>query len=844
MIPLVSFDLETFRLGPGAVAPKPVCGTESVRLPSGEVRTRLISNGDADWLPWVEDMVTGAAEGRHRLVGANVTGFDFPVLHVWFPHLRPALWKALMREAVHDVQVREKLLNLALVGQIDHWYTPDGKQRDFAYNLAALCAKYLGKDRKREKGMDSDELEDLGLTEEQQDIWRMHFDQLDGVPSSDYPPEAADYAKHDTADTLLVYEAQEARAEELRQRGARFPDGTPFDPFRTEPLHVAAKMSLQLMTIRGLLVDPEEVKRLRAVVERELVPARLAKLVLSKILTLPEPVRPYAKGQKHGAYRKKPCTCAAPSHEPGAPMFLHAEPHHVSKTLLGLRVLETVARVNAEAGDDRVRLKFTEPSDTFPSDLQFQAWEEEAARGSEEAGRKVKRARKNMTSPLRAPVVGGQVSTDAEVIADLAAFDPVLAEYDHWSSLQKMMTNELPRLDEAVAHGGTMHPGFEELKKTSRTSSRRSKFYPSTNIQQIARMFEVEHPCEGCVGKECPRCKGEGKWKVKIEPRNAYIARPGWLLASVDYSTLELVTAAQQVYKTVGYSVMRDKLVKGFDLHGWFAGVLCRSTDHDFSALCHAALGEQAVDPDAVSRLFDQLKRGSKPEKEYHKAKRQFAKSPNLALPGGMGARTLVSYAKKTYGVLFDSLEQAKTVKDLWLSTFPEFNDYFSWVKRDCRDREHSEPGEQRYAYWSPLGTYRANCYFTECANGYALQTPSAEGAKLAMVDVARACFDPTLGSCLYGCFPLAFIHDEMIVEVPDDRWAPERTAEIERLMVKAMERICPDVPVKAEPTLMRKWSKGASYVKWDDGRLAVWEDWLAAEAKKRAASERALVTA
>jgi hypothetical protein len=46
---------------------------------------------------------------------------------------------------------------------------------------------------------------------------------------------------------------------------------------------------------------------------------------------------------------------------------------------------------------------------------------------------------------------------------------------------------------------------------------------------------------------------------------------------------------------------------------------------------------------------------------------------------------------------------------------------------------------------------------------------------------------------------------------------------ELQRLMVKAMEMWCPDVPARATPALARCWSKDAEPI-WVDGSLVPWD--------------------
>jgi len=66
------------------------------------------------------------------------------------------------------------------------------------------------------------------------------------------------------------------------------------------------------------------------------------------------------------------------------------------------------------------------------------------------------------------------------------------------------------------------------------------------------------------------------------------------------------------------------------------------------------------------------------------------------------------------------------------------------------------------------------------------------------------------------------FVHDELIVECPEET-APEAADEVSRLMIEAMEEYTPDVPIEAEPALMRRWSKNAESIRDANGRLEVW---------------------
>ena len=122
----------------------------------------------------------------------------------------------------------------------------------------------------------------------------------------------------------------------------------------------------------------------------------------------------------------------------------------------------------------------------------------------------------------------------------------------------------------------------------------------------------------------------------------------------------------------------------------------------------------------------------------------------------------------------------------------------------DCRRPICGENGEQR-SLRDPLD----------------LPAPGADPCR------RPACSDGapgTEGSALYGCRPVVFVHDEIIVEAPEE-YAHEAAVETDRVMCEAMQEVTPHVPARASPALMRNWSKKADAVFDADGRYIAWED-------------------
>mgnify|MGYP001948669509 CR=1 FL=1 len=88
------------------------------------------------------------------------------------------------------------------------------------------------------------------------------------------------------------------------------------------------------------------------------------------------------------------------------------------------------------------------------------------------------------------------------------------------------------------------------------------------------------------------------------------------------------------------------------------------------------------------------------------------------------------------------------------------------WV----RDQQIDPESKYGYAY-EVNGRYRAGCTYCSCANGRAMQSLAADGAKEAIFLTTRACYDPEfMGGQFNDCHPVWFIHDEIGFEIPEGR--------------------------------------------------------------------------
>jgi len=256
--------------------------------------------------------------------------------------------------------------------------------------------------------------------------------------------------------------------------------------------------------------------------------------------------------------------------------------------------------------------------------------------------------------------------------------------------------------------------------------------------------------------------KGEGI-------RGIFIPTPGYYFAAVDYSQIELCTLAQSIIKWQGKSVLADKINEGLDCHRYLA-----------------------------SKVF------KKDMKSITKKERGFAKIANFGYPGGLSAETFVPYAKG-YGMDLTYAE-SKDLRDGWLKAFPEMKDYLN------PERQPSNPS--RYLGRTITGRLRANCVYTEACNN-PFQGLAADGGKEALWNMF-----------LQRIRMVDFIHDETLneIKITNPKTITEEVEQIEDTMIKAMEKVVPDVAIRVESALMDRWYKEAEDQRDDNSYLKLWQ--------------------
>jgi hypothetical protein len=165
---LLAFDTETYLIGAREKAPKPVCCTWY--------------DGQRAFITHPGDVTTHALWSSQDTIfcGVNIP-YDLLVMMRWYPYLIPYMIKALDEGRIIDLPLRDGLIHLATRGSPGYNST---------ISLAELAQKHLGLDLSANKTGD--------------DIWRLKFGTLDGIPFNSWPVDALNYALDDAKHTYNI----------------------------------------------------------------------------------------------------------------------------------------------------------------------------------------------------------------------------------------------------------------------------------------------------------------------------------------------------------------------------------------------------------------------------------------------------------------------------------------------------------------------------------------------------------------------------------------------------------------------------------------------------------------
>jgi DNA polymerase I len=338
-------------------------------------------------------------------------------------------------------------------------------------------------------------------------------------------------------------------------------------------------------------------------------------------------------------------------------------------------------------------------------------------------------------------------------------------------------------------------PVLEALGESSNTRTLLSSFIP-----KLYKGTEVPLNVRYDVLKETGRTSSYGDLNVQNQPRKGgvrecYVPRPGFVYLDADYDSIELRCLAQSCLDIVGWSQLADRYQEdpNFDPHSYLGAQIVGWTYSYFLSALHGLHGDD--------------------KKREAKNARQLAKIPNFGYPGGMGADSLISFAKG-YGVSL-SIDKAQELREVWIATWPEMNDFFGYISELCR-------GGAGVVRLPRSPRVRGNAAYCAAANNY-FQGPASDGMKEALFMITDESYC-VKSSRLYGCRPVAQIHDQFILEAPIDTYF-EAEFRLRELMIQGMRQAAtPDIPITVGVTATKRWYKDAETVRDSQGRLQIWQ--------------------
>ena len=372
----------------------------------------------------------------------------------------------------------------------------------------------------------------------------------------------------------------------------------------------------------------------------------------------------------------------------------------------------------------------------------------------------------------------GQVQTDKEALeqTDDVALHVLAAQM----TFEKHLGQWGPVCEAAVER--PVCARYDVLVETGRTSCSGSEGQEGTNFQNPPRKGDVR-PC--------------------------FIPRKGWVFASTDADVIELRAQAQNCLEMFGWSKMAEAL---WDQH--------KNGGPDL----HVRLGANLVGVTA-----EELDRRKKDGDAEAGEARQFAKIPGYGLWGGLGPETLVFYAaaqvsKATHRKWFgetraEQIAKATWIREVWFETWPEARIYFKKVGGMI------PKGGDGVIQQLMSGRIRGGVRFTAAANGF-FQGRVADAMKDVLFHLANECYTARCAtkhahggsslctiqgrSVLGGSRPMLFLHDEPILEHPEDGSESDRAERQRQVVVEGLSRWMPDIPCTSQAVLMRRWQKGA----------------------------------
>lgn len=259
--------------------------------------------------------------------------------------------------------------------------------------------------------------------------------------------------------------------------------------------------------------------------------------------------------------------------------------------------------------------------------------------------------------------------------------------------------------------------------------------------------------------------------QISARLKPAFIPRPGYVLLDLDYSQVELRVAA-----FISRSApMIEAFQRGDDLHRLLAAKIAGKAPEDVTPM-----------------------------------ERKRAKAGNFGLLYGMSPGGFQAYAATAYDVSL-TLAEAQAVHSAFFEMWDGMRQWHERSKRRAYERGYVTSPIGRTQWLSDL--YSKSSFKASHAERNALNSP-VQGFGSDLMQMAAASIMGTLPGYplpkVEGAHVVATVHDEICIEVPEDRWQ-EILVECKRRMEDVNTFLRPldcqmDVPIVAGPSAGTRW--------------------------------------
>ena len=324
----------------------------------------------------------------------------------------------------------------------------------------------------------------------------------------------------------------------------------------------------------------------------------------------------------------------------------------------------------------------------------------------------------------------GHYSTSGDILDLLSGKHPVVDMVIRHRELSKLKSTYVDALPEAAdPRTGRVHTSYSQ---TGAVTGRLSSSNP--NLQNIPIRTE------------------EGR-----RIRKGFIAAPGHVLLSVDYSQIELRIAAHLAQDEGMLSAFR----RGQDIHATTAAAIF------------------AVPLEAVT-----------------KDQRRHAKAINFGLIYGMSAFGLTRATDLT-------LPESENFIKMYFSEFPGVKTYLDGIRKSAAQQGYVETLLGRRRYFTQLGRAGASVQVRNREEREAINAP-IQGTAADIMKIAMLGIPPALQKAGLGAQMLLQVHDELVLEVPQDELETAARL-VQQVMASAYEL---EIPLSTEARWGHNWDE------------------------------------